>query len=206
MARPRTDIAPRIVGAARKRFLEEGVDGASLRTIARDAKTNVGMIYYYFPTKDDLFLAIVEEKYGALLLELEQLLSTEGTTRDRLRNVFARIGKLSTEEADVVRLIVREALVSSARLDRLLERFSRGHLPMLFAAITDGVRRGELVDDVPTPLLTIAMLGAGVLPQIFRRVAGERAPIFANLPSGEALAELMLNVIYDGVGKARRPG
>lgn len=203
MARPRTDIAPRIVGAARKRFLDEGVDGASLRTIARDANTNVGMIYYYFPTKDDLFLAIVEEKYGALLLELEQFLSAEGTTRDRLRKVFARIGALSSEEADVVRLIVREALVSSARLDRLLERFSRGHLPMLFAAITEGVQRGELVGDVPTPLLTIAMLGAGVLPQIFRRVAGERAPIFANLPSGEALAELMLKVIYDGVGAAR---
>lgn len=201
MARPRTDIAPRIVRAARKRFLEEGVDGASLRTIARDAKTNVGMIYYYFPTKDDLFLAIVEEKYAGLLHELEQILGTEGTTRDRLRRVFSRIGALSSEEADVVRLIVREALVSSARLDRLLERFSRGHLPMLFAVIGDGVQRGELVDNVPMPLLTIAMLGAGVLPQIFRRVAGERAPIFGDLPSGEALAELMLNVIYEGVGR-----
>jgi AcrR family transcriptional regulator len=204
MARPRTDIAPRIVRAARKRFLEEGVDGASLRTIARDAKTNVGMIYYYFPAKDDLFLAIVEEKYGALLLELEQCLATEGTTRDRLRKVFTRLGALSPEELDVVRLIVREALVSSTRLDRLLERFSRGHLPMLIAAIADGMQRGELIDDVPAPLLTIAVLGVGVLPQIFRRVAGERAPVFANLPSGDALAELLLDVVYDGVGKARR--
>ena len=35
MARPRTDIQPRIVRAARARFLAEGVDGASLRAIAR---------------------------------------------------------------------------------------------------------------------------------------------------------------------------
>src|SRR4029077_6434218 len=57
MARPRSDIQPRIVRAARERFLAEGVDGASLRTIASDAGTNVGMVFYYFPTKDDLFLA-----------------------------------------------------------------------------------------------------------------------------------------------------
>lgn len=204
MARPRTDIAPRILRAARKRFLAEGVDGASLRTIARDAKTSVGMIYYYFPAKDDLFLAVVEERYANLLRELEQLLRAEGTTRSRLRSVFARLGALSPEELDVVRLIVREALVSSTRLDRLLERFSRGHLPLLLAAVTEGVQRGELVDDLPAPLLMIAVLGAGVLPQIFRRVAGERSPLFATLPSGEKLADLMLDVIYDGVGKSPR--
>ena len=59
MARPKSDIEPRIIHAARRRFLEDGVDGASLRKIAREAGTNIGMIYYYFPTKDDLFLAYV---------------------------------------------------------------------------------------------------------------------------------------------------
>ena len=38
MARPRSDIQPRIVEAARYRFLRAGVDGASLREIAKDAK------------------------------------------------------------------------------------------------------------------------------------------------------------------------
>jgi AcrR family transcriptional regulator len=45
MARPASDIAPRIVHAARERFLFEGVDGASLRNIAKDAGTNIGMVY-----------------------------------------------------------------------------------------------------------------------------------------------------------------
>ena len=45
MARPRSDIEPRIVHAARRRFLKEGVDGASLRTIAKDAGTSIGMVY-----------------------------------------------------------------------------------------------------------------------------------------------------------------
>ena len=41
MARPRSDIEPRIVHAARERFLHEGVDGASLRTIASNARRSV---------------------------------------------------------------------------------------------------------------------------------------------------------------------
>src|SRR6185295_5828153 len=71
MARPPTDIRQRILGAARARFLAEGVDGASLREIARDAKTTIGMVSYYFPAKDDLFLAVVEEVYAVLLGDLE---------------------------------------------------------------------------------------------------------------------------------------
>jgi len=74
MARPRSDIAPRVVIAARERFLKDGVDGASLRAIAHDARTSIGMIYYYFPTKDDLFLAVVEQVYEKVLADMASAL------------------------------------------------------------------------------------------------------------------------------------
>ena len=67
MARPGSDLRSRVVPAARARFLAQGVDGASLRSIADDAGTSIGMVYYYFKTKDDLFLAVVEDVYGELM-------------------------------------------------------------------------------------------------------------------------------------------
>ena len=96
MGRPRTDIQPRIVRAARARFLAEGVDGASLRTIAADAGTSVGMIFYYFPTKDDLFLAVVEEVYARLLDDLRRALSGDAPVRERLKRAFLRLGRRAT--------------------------------------------------------------------------------------------------------------
>ena len=84
MARPRSDIAPRIVAAARQRFLKQGVDGASLREIAREAGTNIGMVYYYFPTKDDLLLAVVEEIYGGMVSGIRAALSREAPLEERL--------------------------------------------------------------------------------------------------------------------------
>src|SRR6266545_901848 len=105
MARPRTDIAPRILHAARARFLAEGVDGASLRAIARAAGTSIGMLYYYFSSKDDLFLAVVEEVYGALLADLARALAPDAPVEERIAALYQRIAAMSDEELSVIRLV-----------------------------------------------------------------------------------------------------
>ena len=97
MARLGSGIGTRIVHAARRRFLLEGVDGASLRAIARDAKTSIGMIYYYYPAKDDLFLAVVEEIYLALLKDLESRLDRSRPVAERIRLLYERLGALSDD-------------------------------------------------------------------------------------------------------------
>lgn len=203
MARPRSDIEPRLIEAARRRFLATGVDGASLRQIARDAGTNIGMIYYYFPTKDDLFFGVVEEVYSKLLADLEQVLDPNEPVAERIRRMSIRISQLSDTELEVVRLVVREAIASSSRLDRLIERFKRGHLPLVLRTIVDGISRGEL-DGSRHPMLllvsTFALCGA---PHLVRRVVGERVP-FNDVPIGEPLANQLVEILFSGIGK--KPG
>ena len=199
MARPRSDIDARIVRAARARFLAEGVDGASLRNIATDAGTSVGMVFYYFPTKDELFLAVVEEVYASLVADLGEILSTAGTTRERLRRVFVRLGRASDDELAVVRLVVREALLSSDRFVRIFARMQRGHVKMLLEELSRGVREGEIDARVPPPLLLLCTLGLGGLPQLVRRAAGDRAP-FASLPGAEALAGTSVELLFRAIG------
>jgi hypothetical protein len=77
MPRPRSDISERVLHAAARRFLEDGVDGAAMRAIARDAGTSVGMVTYYFPTKDALFAAVVEHAYKGLLDDLGAALAPD---------------------------------------------------------------------------------------------------------------------------------
>jgi AcrR family transcriptional regulator len=203
MARPRSDIAPRILHAARARFLAEGVDGASLRTIAKDAKTNVGMIVYYFPSKDDLFLAVVEEVYAGLLHDLEHALHSVAGTRERLGAAFARLGAASDDELEVIRLVVREALLvpASPRFSRLLSRFRRGHLGMLLATLAEGVSAGEIDENIPLPLLMLATFAMGGFPQIVRRVAGHELP-FAALPPAPELARSSVELLFRAIGSA----
>lgn len=205
MARPRTDIQPRIVNAARARFLAEGVDGASLRNIAADAGTNVGMVFYYFPTKDDLFLAVVEEVYARLLADVGSSLKGEAPLRDRLKRAFVRLGNASNEELLVVRLVVREVLLSSERFARVFARMQRGHIGLFVATLAEGVSSGELDAAIPPPLLLIATFALGAVPQLVRRSAGDRPP-FAGLPGPDPLADACLTLLLRAIGRRKRAG
>src|SRR5512141_201018 len=162
MPRPKSDIEPRIVHAARHRFLVEGVDGASLRRIARDAGTSIGMIYYYFPTKDDLFLAVVEEIYGQVLADLEASLEHASHFDERVQLLYARFNTMTETEIQVFQLVAREALSSSARLERLIERFKRGHIALMLQTVGGGIAAGELTPELHPALMSISTLVIGL--------------------------------------------
>jgi AcrR family transcriptional regulator len=204
MARPRTDIEPRILRAARTQFLAHGVDGASLRAIARSAKTNVGMIHYYFKTKDDLFLAVVEEIYGVLLADLAAILGQDTPLAAKLEKLFLRIGAATQTEMDVIRLVVREALASTTRFERLFDRFREGHVAMLFGAVGSAMQSGEIDASLPLPMVVIGSLALGGIPQFLKRVAGDRPP-FTLLPDARALAALSVDVLFRGVAPPSSP-
>lgn len=199
MPRPKSDIDVRILHAARQRFLSEGVDGASLRSIAKDARTSIGMVYYYFPTKDELFLAVVEEVYERVLADLSAALSFDLPVVERIRRLYQRIGRLDDEERMVLRLVVREALVSSSRLESILSRFQRGHIPLVLRAVSDGVADGTLSRERHPLLLLAALVSLGTVPQVFARMFAGRLPLGA-LPEGPDLADELLQLLLEGVG------
>ena len=207
MARPRSDIAPRILHAARARFLLEGVDGASLRQIAADAGTSIGMVYYYYPTKDELFLAVVEEIYGALVRDFELALAPEASVEERIERLFARVGALSEDETTIIRLVVREALVSSARLGTLMARFSHGHVPLVVRTVLEGMATGRITDRHHPAVLLASTVALAVVPQVMSRVLGGVLPTGIELPPPGVLAASLCDVLLHGIaaGTAETP-
>jgi AcrR family transcriptional regulator len=65
-----------IIEAARAEFVEKGLTGASVNDIAARTRTTKPMIYYYFGSKEKLYLAVMEEAYGAMR-EVERNLALE---------------------------------------------------------------------------------------------------------------------------------
>jgi AcrR family transcriptional regulator len=205
MARPASDIAARLVIAARDRFLIDGVDGASLRQIAKDAGTNIGMVYYYFKTKDELFFAVVEDAYATVLRDVTELLGGDAPEDQRLTRLYVRLAHLNDEEFAVVRLIMREVLVSSTRLTHLSELFLRGHIPVALRCLQEGITHGRLRSDLPPLPLLAATFVLGIMPQIMRRlVASSDAPIAKHLPSADTAAEMLSKILLDGIANPER--
>ncbi len=56
---PREQRLESVIAAARERFEKHGYKGTSIGDIARDVGVNTGSIHWYFPSKDDLFAAVL---------------------------------------------------------------------------------------------------------------------------------------------------
>jgi AcrR family transcriptional regulator len=207
MARPRSDLRERLIATARAEFLEHGVDAGSLRAIAKRARTTIGMVYYYFPTKDVLFLAVIDESYDAMLARLAIAIEPRRSFAERVERLYAFFGALSQQERDVLRMIVREALCSTERLQSLLARFERGHLPLVIDMVRAGFAEGRMQPGLH-PLLAMACLGGiGMLPQLVLPALAARLPVVAalgGLADQPALAKQLTSIYLQAVGA--KPG
>ncbi len=78
-----------IVAAGISEFEEHGFHRANLNRIAEKAGIAKGTIYLYFPSKEALFLATIEEHVTCVMQESEaELTAVEGTTRELLTNLL----------------------------------------------------------------------------------------------------------------------
>lgn len=195
MGRPASDIRDRLLEAARTRFLQDGVDGASLREIARDAQTSLGMIVYYFPRKEDLFLGVLESAYEPLVDDLVAAIAAEHGTRERLAAVADRVARASPREIDVLRIVAREAIGSARRRHRVVRRFLTGHVPHLLGVLRDGVARGDLDASVPLPLLAVSFAALTLVPQVIARAVGGRL-----FPGRDVLARASIDLFFRAAG------
>src|SRR5947207_3933255 len=64
--RDREAVSRSILDAARELFVTEGYRNVSIRKIAEKIEYSPAAIYGYFPSKDDIFLALAEEGFHLL--------------------------------------------------------------------------------------------------------------------------------------------
>ena len=89
MQTPKEEIKQRILEAARKEFLKNGFEKASIRVITTNAKTSKSNLYNYFEDKDALFCAVVEPTIAEM---------NEGFREIRIRNKHANTYVLDAQK------------------------------------------------------------------------------------------------------------
>jgi AcrR family transcriptional regulator len=174
------------------------VDGASLRGIASDAGTSIGMVYYYFATKDELFFAVVEELYKKLLEDIESAIAPDVTVPLRIERLYQRVARLSDDELLMMRLVAREALTSSSRFARLRQRFQTGHIALIARLVADGFGSGTFNPELHPMVAMLSVAGMGVVPQLVRRALDGSLP-FPGAPAGEELSKQLVGILLRGI-------
>src|SRR6202142_945321 len=73
-----------ILQAAVREFSREGVAGARTDAIARAAKVNKALLYYYFKDKEALYGAVLDQVFGGLIACVGEVLSRDLPPREKI--------------------------------------------------------------------------------------------------------------------------
>jgi len=110
----------KILATAYDLFAARGIDGASVRDIAKGAAVSLAMVHHYFGSKQGLYEACVDAmlaELGGLRLEFETKLTTSGATPVEVISEAVRLGyRFAREHRKAVRLLQR-SLVDTGELD-----------------------------------------------------------------------------------------
>ncbi|KHL05668.1 TetR family transcriptional regulator [Sinomonas humi] len=87
----------RIVEVARDIFRSKGYDAVSMDEVAKAAQVGAGTLYRHFPTKEDLYDAILEAWADRVNAAVERALSLDAPARERLMAWLADFAAMLTE-------------------------------------------------------------------------------------------------------------
>jgi AcrR family transcriptional regulator len=133
-----------ILAAAVEVFASEGYDKASIRTVAKRAEVNNPTIYYYFQSKEGLYLEVLRSVMAIHNAHLEAILASHRTGRERLTAILDESIRLVGEMPQLAQLVfgARVQWAQGTEVDRLFA----DHWPVLVGMISPCLAE-ELPDD-----------------------------------------------------------
>ncbi|PXX52712.1 TetR family transcriptional regulator [Nocardia tenerifensis] len=166
-----------IVAAARRLFVEQGYDAASMTRIAREAGVVSNTLYWYFQDKDAVLIAVLDAVLADSMASYREVLDSELT--DRLLWLVEELEQLG-------RLVstVHTRAGESAAIQEWHEQFH---------ALSEGLFRAELIElgvpaDEVDPLVAIGVFVVEGMLTHPSEQAQRRAVIETLLNSARSLA------------------
>jgi AcrR family transcriptional regulator len=116
-----------LLRSAAKVFSCKGMDRSSIEEIAEDAGYTKGAFYANFKSKEELFLAMLDERFSERIEEVERAFSDDGSPPEQARHAAADFAAAKRADPDAERLFLEfasYALRNPAFREELLTRFA----------------------------------------------------------------------------------
>ncbi|MBK8764869.1 MAG: TetR family transcriptional regulator [Burkholderiaceae bacterium] len=107
-----------ILSVATREFADKGLAGARIDVIAKAMSTSKRMIYYYFGSKEGLYLAVLEEAYRRMRAIESNLHLDDLPPEDALRRLIGFTVDYQLANPDFIRLVMTENIHRAEYLRR----------------------------------------------------------------------------------------
>jgi TetR/AcrR family transcriptional regulator len=184
-----------ILQAAAKEFAELGIAGARIDAIAREARVNKALLYYYFTDKETLYGAVLDSAFSGMKSRVFEVLDSELPPREKVMAYVCAYFDFLASNQTYPKLMQREMMRAregrSEHIDRLVKTYFQPVYKRVGELLRKGIAEGEFrqIDPVHFVPSMVAMIvfyfsSAPVMQRIVRfnpltprRIAERRAAI-----------------------------
>lgn len=164
------DTRLQLLLAAQTEFAKKGFAGARIDNIAHNAKINKAMLYYYFGTKEKLYIEVMRSLFydkKEQEIELAEICSSVTPDIKLYCAVYFFIKMhLLNEEKNFNQILAWELAEGGKNLHLIVEDLMRPATRMLEDIVNQGVKEGFFsISDVPLFVLNIFFMITGIAKQ-----------------------------------------
>ncbi|MBF0526858.1 MAG: TetR/AcrR family transcriptional regulator [Deltaproteobacteria bacterium] len=148
-----------LIGATRL-FAQKGYAATSVREIVAESGVTKPTLYYYFGSKEGIYLELMGSTFARFRELLETSRRKQGTVRDRLLDLADNLISMFAQDMDIARMMHR--MYYSPPQGAPFFDFDALHhrlMETIQDLISEGIKTGELRGGVPLDM-TWAILGA----------------------------------------------
>ncbi|HEY6764591.1 MAG TPA: TetR/AcrR family transcriptional regulator [Candidatus Sulfotelmatobacter sp.] len=153
-----------ILHAAAQEFAMHGIAGARTDAIAREAKVNKALLYYYFEDKENLYGAVLDDAFAGLKTSVFQVLDSKLPAREKMLAYVGAYFDFVAANQVYPKLMQREMMRAregeSEHMDKLIKNYFQPIFGRVSELLRVGIAEGEFrpVDPahfIPTMIATI---------------------------------------------------
>ena len=153
-----------ILRAAISEFAHETVAGARIDEIARTARVNKALLYYYFRDKEQLYGAVLDNIFSQLLSRVIPALDSELPPGEKIRQYIGAYFDAVASVPQVPRILQQEMMRTGRDGSPHIKRIARAYIRPLAmrvrTVLIQGIENGEFrrVDPQHTALSMVGMV------------------------------------------------
>lgn len=152
-----------IIESAKKRFSHFGMGKTTMAEIAKDLSFSKALLYYYFPDKSSLYIAVFDHIMDELVKSTDVIIDREEPVEKTIFAVLDERMRFIRDYFNIFEYTYSLRLEMVADLQELLPSVFEKERKQVVKILEKGVERGELkIDDVDdiAKILLISLLGA----------------------------------------------
>lgn len=183
-----------IINAAQKLFQKYGLDKTTMEDIAAAAGKGKSTLYYYYPSKDDVFYAVINKERSEVLETLTTAIKYQKSPAGQLRAFFlARFYEVK-RRVNLYSVMLQEGGKHPALFARIQRESNTAELEMMKKILLDGIKAEEFKSITKDDCESLAL--AGITMQ---RGLEANIVLSGELPPEELRLETTIEVFIRGL-------